>query len=134
MRTIFGRAIPATSVIFTVLLSLAGIVADARFHLFDGVRLYINTFASPMLHLASVPRDVVEGAGLQLRSRSELITENQQLQQQLFLLRSDLLRMAGLSQENRRLRELLGSPVTQDTANWWRVFCLSTRSVCCIGQ
>lgn len=116
MRTIFGRGPSLQLRLFiTVLLSLAGIVADARFHLFDSVRLYINTFASPMLHLASVPRDVVEGASLQLRSRSELITENQQLQQQLFLLRSDLLRMAELSQENRRLRELLGSPVTQDS-------------------
>ena len=98
-----------------MLLSLAGIVSDARFHLFDGMRLYINTFASPLLHLASVPRDVVEEASLQLNSRSQLLKDNQQLQQQLFLLRSDLLRMAELSQENRRLRELLGSPVTQDS-------------------
>lgn len=98
-----------------MLLSLAGIVSDARFHLFDGMRLYINTFASPLLHLASVPRDVVEEASLQLSSRSQLLKDNQQLQQQLFLLRSDLLRMAELSQENRRLRELLGSPVTQDS-------------------
>ena len=98
-----------------MLLSLAGIVSDARFHLFDGMRLYINTFASPLLHLASVPRDVVEEASLQLNSRSQLLKDNQQLQQQLFLLRSDLLRMAELSQENRCLRELLGSPVTQDS-------------------
>lgn len=116
MRTIFGRGPSLQLRLFiTVLLSLAGIVADARFHLFDSVRLYINTFASPMLHLANVPRDVVEEASLQLRSRSDLINDNQQLQQQLFLLRSDLLRMAELSQENRRLRELLGSPVTQDS-------------------
>ena len=116
MRTIFGRGPSLQLRLFlTVLLSLAGIVADARFHLFDSMRLYINSFASPLLHLASVPRDVVEGASLQLRSRSELLKDNQQLQQQLFLLRSDLLRMAELSQENRRLRELLGSPVTQDS-------------------
>lgn len=116
MRTIFGRGSSLQLRLFiTVLLSLAGIVADARFHLFDGMRLYINTFASPLLHLASVPRDVVEEASLQLKSRSELLKDNQQLQQQLFLLRSDLLRMAELSQENRRLRELLGSPVTQDS-------------------
>ncbi len=116
MRTIFGRGPSLQLRLFlTVLLSLAGIVADARFHLFDSVRLYINTFASPLLHLASVPRDVVEEASQQLSSRGELLKENQQMQQQLFLLRSDLLRMAELSQENRRLRELLGSPVTQDS-------------------
>ena len=101
MRTIFGRGPSLQLRLFlTVLLSLAGIVADARFHLFDSMRLYINSFASPLLHLASVPRDVVEGASLQLRSRSELLKDNQQLQQLLFLLRRDVLRMAALGQDN----------------------------------
>lgn len=116
MRTIFSSSQSLQlRLFFTVMLSLSGIVADARFHLFDSVRLYINSMASPLLHLANVPREVAETASQQLRSRSELQNENQQLQQQLFLLRSDLLRMAELSQENRRLKELLSSPVTQDS-------------------
>lgn len=116
MRTIFGQG-PSLQLrlFFAVLLSLAGIVADARYHSFDSMRLYINSLASPLLHLANVPRDLAETATEQLRTRDELLTENQQLKQQLFLIRSDLLRMAELSQENRRLRELLGSPVTQDS-------------------
>lgn len=116
MRTIFSsKQSLQFRLFFTVMLSLAGIVADARFHLFDGMRLYINSIASPILHLADVPREVAETASEQLRSRSELVAENQQLRQQLYLIRSDQLRMAELSQENRRLRELLGSPVTQDS-------------------
>lgn len=116
MRTIFSsKQSLQFRLFFTVMLSLAGIVADARFHLFDSVRLYINSIASPILHLADVPREVAETASEQLRSRSELVAENQQLRQQLYLIRSDQLRMAELSQENRRLRELLGSPVTQDS-------------------
>lgn len=116
MRTIFSSSQSLQlRLFFTVMLSLSGIVADARFHLFDSIRLYINSVASPLLHLANVPREVAETASQQLRSRSELQNENQQLQQQLFLLRSDLLRMAELSQENRRLKELLSSPVTQDS-------------------
>lgn len=116
MRTIFGQG-PSLQLrlFFAVLLSLAGIIADARYHTFDSMRLYINSLASPLLHLANVPRDLAESATEQLRTRDELLTENQQLKQQLFLIRSDLLRMAELSQENRRLRELLGSPVTQDS-------------------
>lgn len=116
MRTIFGRG-PSLQLrlFFAVLLSLAGIIADARYHAFDSMRLYINSIASPLLHLANYPRELVEDASDRLRTRSELLTENQQLKQQLFLERSDLLRMAELSQENRRLRELLGSPVTQDS-------------------
>ena len=40
--------------------------------------------------------------------------ENDQLQQQLFLVRGELLRLQQLTQENQRLHQLLGSPINLD--------------------
>ena len=116
MNSMFSRG-PSLQIrlFFAVLLSLASIVADARFHLFDGVRVYLDSLVSPLLYLANSPRQLADGLGDQLKSRTDLLDENQKLQQQLFLLRSDLLRFKQVAQENERLRELLSSPVRKDS-------------------
>lgn len=116
MNPIFGRGLSLQlRLFFAVLLSLGGIVADARFHLFDGIRIYLDTLASPLIYLADTPRKLANGLGEQIRSREQLLADNQQLEQQLFLLRSDLLRLRQVTQENERLRELLSSPVRGDS-------------------
>ena len=112
MNPIFGRGLSLQLRLFVaVLLSVAGIVADARFHLFSGVRIYMDSIVSPLIYLADSPRQLADGVSEQLQSRSQLLDENHKLEQQLFLLRSDLLRLSQMSQENERLRGLLGSPV-----------------------
>ena len=116
MNPIFGRGLSLQLRLFVaVLLSVAGIVADARFHLFSDVRIYMDSMVSPLLYLADSPRQLADGVSEQLQSRSQLLDENQKLEQQLFLLRSDLLRLNQVTQENERLRGLLGSPIQADS-------------------
>lgn len=116
MNPIFGRGLALQTRLFlAVVLSVGLIVADARFHQFSGVRLYLDSFVSPLIYLADTPRKVADGVSEQIKTRSELIEENRRLEQQLFLLRSDLLRTQQLTQENERLRSLLGSPLQADS-------------------
>ncbi|MBP8172677.1 MAG: rod shape-determining protein MreC, partial [Aeromonadaceae bacterium] len=116
MNSIFSRGPSLQIRLFcAVLVSLASIVADARLHLFDGVRVYLDSLVSPLIYLANSPRQLADNLGSQLQSRSSLIDENKKLEQQLFLLRSDLLRLKQVTQENERLRELLSSPVRKDS-------------------
>lgn len=116
MNPIFGRGLSLQLRLFlAVLLSVAGIVADARFHMFNGVRIYLDSVVSPLIYLADTPRQLADGVNEQLQSRSQLQESNQKLEEQLFLLRSDLLRLNQLTQENERLRGLLGSPVQLDS-------------------
>lgn len=116
MKLLFGRG-PSLQLrlFFAVLVSVASIVADARFHFFDGVRIYMDSVVSPLIYLANTPRQLVDELSEQLHSRADLMAENQKLEQQLFLLRSDLLRLKQVTQENQHLRELLGSPVNLDS-------------------
>lgn len=116
MNSIFSRGPSLQIRLFcAVLFSLASIVADARLHLFDSVRVYLDSLVSPLIYLANSPRQLADSLGTQLRSRSSLIDDNKKLEQQLFLLRSDLLRLKQVTQENERLRELLSSPVRKDS-------------------
>lgn len=115
MKPLFGRG-PSLQLrlFFAVLVSVSCIVADARFHLFDSSRIYMNSLVSPLIYLANLPRQLVGGVKSQLRTRQSLVEENDQLQQQLFSLRGELLRLQQLTQENQRLHQLLGSPVNLD--------------------
>ena len=116
MNPIFGRGLALQFRLFiAVLLSVTLIVADARFHLFSGARLYLDSVVSPLIYLADSPRKLADGVSEQIQTRAELLEENRKLEQQLFLLRSDLLRSTQLAQENERLRKLLGSPVQADS-------------------
>ena len=116
MNPIFGRGLALQFRLFiAVLLSVTLIVADARFHLFSGARLYLDSVVSPLIYLADSPRKLADGVSEQIQTRAELLEENRKLEQQLFLLRSDLLRSTRLAQENERLRKLLGSPVQADS-------------------
>lgn len=116
MNPIFSRGLPLQfRLIVSVLLSIVCIVADARFHLFSGVRVYLDSLASPLIYLADTPRQLADDLSVQLQSRSSLQEENKRLEQQLFLLRSNLLRLNQVEQENARLRNLLDSPVRADS-------------------
>ncbi|ART80798.1 rod shape-determining protein MreC [Oceanisphaera avium] len=115
MKPIFGRgpSLPirlALAVVASVLL----IIADGRFHSFNGAKLYLNTLVSPLQYLANSPRLLLDSASSQLMSNQTLLAQSQRLENELFLLRDDLLRLRHLEQENIRLRDLLGSPLRHD--------------------
>jgi rod shape-determining protein MreC len=116
MKPIFGRG-PSLPIrlALAVVASLLLIIADSRYHCFTGAKVYLNSLVSPLQYMANSPRLLLDAASNQLMSRQSLLAQSQRLDQELFLLRDDLLRLRHLEQENQRLRDLLGSPVRFDT-------------------
>jgi rod shape-determining protein MreC len=116
MKPIFGRG-PSLPIrlALAVVASLALIVADSRYASFNEVKVYLNSLVSPLQYMANSPRILLDSASTQLMSRQALLAHSQRMEQELFLLRDDLLRLRHLEQENQRLRDLLGSPVRYDT-------------------
>ena len=116
MKPIFGRG-PSLPIrlALAVVASLVLIIADSRYHSFTEAKVYLNSLVSPLQYVANSPRLLLDSASTQLMSRQSLLAQSQRMEQELFLLRDDLLRLRHLSQENQRLRDLLGSPVRFDT-------------------
>lgn len=116
MKPIFGRG-PSLPIrlALAVVLSLVLIIADSRYQSFNWAKVYLNSLVSPLQYMANSPRILLDSASSQLMSNQALLSQSQRLEQQLFLLRDDLLRLRHLKQENKRLRDLLGSPVRFDT-------------------
>lgn len=116
MKPIFGRG-PSLAIrlVLAVLVSVVLIVADSRYHSFAEVKVYLNSLVSPLQYMANGPRLLLDSASNQLMTSQSLLAQSQRLEKELFLLRDDLLRLRHLEQENKRLRDLLGSPVHFDT-------------------
>lgn len=116
MKPIFGRGPSLQLRLFlAVVISIAAIVADSRFHAFEQVRVYLGSLVSPLQYLANAPGMLLDSMSDQVQTRSDLIEQTKQQEQQLFTLRTRLLQMEHLEHENQRLRELLGSPVQKES-------------------
>ncbi|MDO2949938.1 rod shape-determining protein MreC [Aeromonas simiae] len=116
MKPIFGRGPSLQLRLFlAVVISIAAIVADSRFHAFEQVRVYLGSLVSPLQYLANAPGTLLDSMSDQVQTRSDLIEQTKQQEQQLFTLRTRLLQMEHLEHENQRLRELLGSPVQKES-------------------
>jgi len=98
-----------------VIISIAAIVADSRFGVFSHVRVYLSSLVSPLQYMANAPGIMLDTMSTQVQTRAGLIEQTKQQEQQLFTLRSRLLKMDHLEHENQRLRELLGSPVHKES-------------------
>lgn len=116
MKPIFGRGPSLQLRLFlAVIISVAAIVADSRFGVFTHVRVYLSSLVSPLQYIANAPGTLLDTMSTQVQTRSSLIEQTKQQEQQLFTLRSRLLKMDQLEHENQRLRELLGSPVHKES-------------------
>lgn len=116
MKPIFGRGPSLQLRLFlAVVISIAAIVADSRFHAFEQVRVYLGSLVSPLQYLANAPGTLLDSMSDQVQTRADLIEQTKQQEQQLFTLRTRLLQMDHLEHENQRLRELLGSPVQKES-------------------
>ncbi|WP_323938925.1 rod shape-determining protein MreC [Aeromonas hydrophila] len=116
MKPIFGRGPSLQLRLFlAVIISLAAIVADSRFGVFSHVRVYLSSLVSPLQYMANAPGIMLDTMSTQVQTRAGLIEQTKQQEQQLFTLRSRLLKMDHLEHENQRLRELLGSPVHKES-------------------
>ena len=89
-------------------------VCDHYLHVFDSSRVYLNSFVSPLQHIANLPSLLLDEARTLFRSHRQLISENRTLHEKLLLSQERLQRFDALLSENNQLRQLLGSSVREN--------------------
>lgn len=84
-------------------------IVDARFEVLKPVRQKIGIVSSELYSITNIPSKIWNMIQEQFSSHSELLAENERLKAQSLLLEQQLQKLAALSQQNARLRELLNS-------------------------
>ena len=92
-----------------VVLSVALMVVDARFTLLKPVRSQMSLVLMQSYWITDLPQRLLQGVASQFGSRTELVAENEKLQTENLLLQGRLQKLAALTEQNVRLRELLNS-------------------------
>ena len=95
-------------------LSVVLMVVDARFESLKPVRSQLGLVMTPFYWLADLPVRVWDGVTQQFNSRSELLSENEKLKAEALLVQRRLQKLAALTEQNVRLRELLNSSALVD--------------------
>ncbi|MDP2560720.1 rod shape-determining protein MreC [Psychrobium sp. 1_MG-2023] len=109
MKTIFSRRFPTSiRLLIFIIISSVLILSTERM---TPYRVYLTTLLSPLQYLANAPIEALDVVSSNVKSRSTLIAENEQLRRHELLVADRLLKLKHLEQENKRLRALLGSPV-----------------------
>ena len=93
-----------------LVMSVALIIADTRFDMFQSSRVYMNSLMSPLQYLANLPSVMLNLSAQRLTSHEELVDENQRLTNQVLLMSERLQRFDVLQAENDQLRALLDTP------------------------
>ncbi len=97
-----------------VILASALMFVDTRFTRMEPVRTQLSTLVAPVQWLVSLPSDVLNWAALALSDQRALVDENRRLRKQILTLSHRVQRMASLTAENVRLRELLAATRLRD--------------------
>ncbi|MBM6549842.1 rod shape-determining protein MreC [Marinomonas ostreistagni] len=97
----------SASFLVLVLLSLAMVIGDLQFRVFNPIRPYLTWLVTPIQVVVSAPQKLISWADVRLDTREALVEQNQQLNSELLMLRGQLQRLTSLRAENVRLRELL---------------------------
>lgn len=90
-------------------LSVALMVVDARFTILKPVRSQMSMVLMQSYWIVDLPQRLYQGVASQFGSRTELIAENEKLKTEALLLQGRLQKLAALTEQNVRLRELLNS-------------------------
>ena len=90
-----------------MLLAIVLMFMDQQGRYVPRIRSVMELAIEPVFHVVNWPSQALESLQQRSRARSELITENQQLQQQLLETAGSVQTQAALQQENQRLRDLL---------------------------
>ena len=99
--------------VFTVL-SAALMVVDARFTLLQPLRAQLGLIVEPVYWVGSLPVRAWESATQELSTRNELTAENERLKAEQLMMQRRLQKLAALTEQNVRLRELLNSAALVD--------------------
>lgn len=92
-----------------VVLSVALMVVDARFTLLKPVRSQLSLVLMQSYWITDLPQRLWQGVASQFGSRTELVAENEKLKTENLLLQGRMQKLAALTEQNVRLRELLNS-------------------------
>lgn len=84
-------------------------VVDARFDALKPMRSQLGMVLTPLYYVAELPVRVWDMVYLQVTSRADLIAENEGLRAEALLIKRKLQKLAALTEQNVRLRELLNS-------------------------
>lgn len=95
-------------------LSIALILADVRLGWFDSAREFVGQIFAPVHWTMDAPQKAGDWAAETLRTRADLQQENEELRTRLLILEGKAQRMASLSAEVNRLRELLNASAIVD--------------------
>ncbi|MBF2758678.1 MAG: rod shape-determining protein MreC [Ectothiorhodospiraceae bacterium AqS1] len=98
-------------IIFVVALSIALMSIDHRTHRLDSARSLLETLLYPLQIVVDMPLRLGRWTAEQASTRSRLLAENERLRERHLRSSARLSKLAELEAENRRLRELLASPV-----------------------
>ena len=90
-------------------LSVALMVVDARFTLLKPVRSQMSLVLMESYWITDLPQRLWQGVASQFGSRTELVAENEKLKTENLLLQGRMQKLAALTEQNVRLRELLNS-------------------------
>nr|WP_095096480.1 rod shape-determining protein MreC [Pseudomonas sp. Irchel 3A5] len=110
MKPLFAKG-PSLGVrlLVLVVLSVALMVVDARFTVLKPVRSQMSLVLMQSYWIVDLPQRLMQGVASQFGSRTELIAENEKLKTEALLLQGRLQKLAALTEQNVRLRELLNS-------------------------
>ncbi|MGL4316444.1 MAG: rod shape-determining protein MreC [Pseudomonas sp.] len=97
-----------------VVLSAVLMVVDARFEVLQPLRAQLGLIVEPAYRTARLPLTLWENATQQLTSRNELVAENEKLKAEALLMQGRVQKLATLTEQNVRLRELLNSSALVD--------------------
>ena len=92
-----------------VVLSVALMVVDARFTVLKPVRSQMSLVLMQSYWITDLPQRLFQGVASQFGSRTELVAENEKLKTENILLQGRMQKLAALTEQNVRLRELLNS-------------------------
>ena len=95
--------------VMVLILSFVIIFIDARFSVLDPVRRVIGSALTPVYWLSSLPDTVSEGASNLFKSRDSLQEELDKMKSQMLVLERKAQKLASVTAELNRLRELLNA-------------------------
>ncbi|MDI9244916.1 rod shape-determining protein MreC [Marinobacter sp. CHS3-4] len=106
--------VPGLRLVIVFVLSVALIVADARFNQLTSVRSAIGTGLAPVHWLGNAPEQFSNWVSSLFTTRDDLLEENEALQARLLILERRALKYAALASENNELRQLMNSSEVLD--------------------
>lgn len=95
-------------------LAIALMVVDARFDVLKPLRSQLGMTVTPLYWLADLPSRAWQSMTQTIVSRNELLAENEKLKAEALLMQRRLQKLATLTEQNVRLRELLNSSALVD--------------------